>query len=78
MDNETPNALPSYLTSLLRTLGGLLGGYLIGKGYITAEQAPEIGGGVLAVAVAVWGLVSKYRSHKALKAAIAAPAGQSS
>lgn len=73
---DTTNALPTYLTSLLRTLGALIGGWLIGKGYITAEQAPQIGGALLAVFVAGWGLYSRHLADKKLKAAIAAPAGR--
>lgn len=73
---NTPSPIPSYVASILRTVGGIVGGYLIGKGYITAEQAPEIGGGVLALIVAGWGLYQKLSAHKALTAAIAAPAGR--
>lgn len=72
--DQAPNPVPSYLATLLRTLGGMVGGYLIGKGYITAEQAPEIGGGLLAAVVAIWGIVQKINAHKALKSAIASPA----
>lgn len=73
--DATPNPVPSYLASILRTVGGIVGGWLIGKGYITAEQAPEIGGGLLALVVAAWGLIQKLNAHKALKSAIAAPGG---
>lgn len=75
--DQTPSAVPSYVASILRTVGGIVGGWLIGKGYITAEQAPEIGGGLLAVVVAVWGIIQKINAHKALKSAISAPSGQS-
>lgn len=74
--NNTPNAIPSYVASILRTGGGIIGGYLIGKGYITADQAAELGGASLAVIAVGWSLYQKYAAHKALTAAIAAPAGK--
>lgn len=75
MDPQNSSAVPAYVASLLRTVGGMVGGYLIGKGYITAEQAPEIGGALLTIGIAVWSVVQKYNANKALQAAIAAPAG---
>lgn len=75
MDNQ-PSALPSYATSLLRSLLGFLGGFLVSNGLVTAEQVPElVGAGMVAASVA-WGLIQKHNAHKALKAAIDAPAGQ--
>jgi hypothetical protein len=61
--------MPSYVASLLRTVGAVLGGYLIEKGFISAQQAPELGGAVLAIIVVAWSLVQKYNAHKALTAA---------
>lgn len=73
--DENQSAIPSYVTSLLRTAGGLIGGYLIGKGYISGEQAATIGGALLALVVAGWSMYSKYKANAALNAAIAAPKG---
>lgn len=70
------STFPVYLTSLLRALGGVIGGYLIGKGYLTAEDATAIGGGLLAVIVALWSIHAKRKSIKALRDAIAAPSGK--
>lgn len=69
---NTPSIIPSYITSILRTAGGVIGGYLIAKGYITAENAPELGGAALTVIVALWSLYQKLSAHKTLTAAIRA------
>lgn len=74
MNDNSPSVVPSLFGTVLRAAGSAIGGYLIGKGYITAEQAPELGGAALTLIVAVWGLYSKLRAHSTLKAAIAAPA----
>jgi hypothetical protein len=75
---EQPSVLPSYMTSLLRSVATTLGGYLIGKGYITADQAPQFAGLVVVVGTAIWSLYQKWLAHKRLTAAIAAPAGAAS
>lgn len=78
MEPTTPSVIPSYVTGLLRTVGGIIGGYLIGKGYITAEQAAPLAAGALALVGAIWTIYSKNVANKKLKVAIAAPAGQAS
>jgi hypothetical protein len=75
MDNQVPNPIPSYIAAILRTVGALVAGYAIAKGYITAEQAPQIGGAILALIVAGWSIFQKVNAHGAFKAAVAAPAG---
>lgn len=72
MNPDTP--VPAYVATVVRSVAATIGGWAIGKGYITAEQAPEIGGALLVLATVVWGLIQKHNAHKDLKAAIAAPA----
>lgn len=67
--NNTPNPFPSYIGSIARSLGGVVAGYVIAKGYFTAEQTAQIGGGLAAAAIAGWSLYQKWRAHKMLKAA---------
>jgi uncharacterized membrane protein (UPF0136 family) len=76
MQDEAPSPLPTYLATLMRSVLTTLGGWLIGKGYITADQAPEIIGALTVGLTAVWAVIQKRNAHKALQAAIAAPAGQ--
>lgn len=70
--------MPSYVTSLLRVLGGVIGGWLIAKGYITADQAPEIGGAVLTLVASGWAITHTASTRAALTSAIAAPASKAS
>lgn len=70
------STIPLYVMSILRAVGGMLGGYLIGKGYITAEDATSVGGALLAVFVVLWSIHAKRQSIKALNDAIAAPSGR--
>jgi hypothetical protein len=76
MNDPTPSPIPAYVATLVRAGAATVGGWLIGKGYITADQAPEIAGGVMALAVVVWGLIQKISAHQALASAIKAPAGK--
>lgn len=75
---DAPSALPAYVASIVRTVAGPIGGYLIGKGYLTADQAPEVAGLLVVLATGIWSFVQKVNAHKALKAAVAAPSGQAS
>lgn len=70
------STLPLYVTSLLRQVAAMIAGYLVAKGYITAEDAPAIGGALLAVVAVLWSFNSRRKSVKALNDAIAAPSGQ--
>jgi hypothetical protein len=74
--DTNPSALPSMVASLLRTLFGFLGGFLVSKGIVSTEQLPEIIGAAMVVVTIVWSWVEKHNANKALKAAIAAPAGK--
>lgn len=65
--NATP--LPSYTAAVIRTGLGMAGGWLIGKGYVTADQLPEIGGLALGLLTLVWSLAHKVTTSKALQAA---------
>lgn len=73
--DTTPTALPSYVTSIIRTGLAVGGGWLIGKGYFTADQIPEIGGILMAVATGIWSLAHKASVSKSLAAAEAAAKG---
>jgi hypothetical protein len=75
MENN-PSALPGYISTLLKTGLGFVGGVLVSKGLITAEQATELTGAAILVIGVVYGLIAQHGAHTALKAAIAAPAGQ--
>lgn len=74
--DTAPNPLPAYLATVARAGLTTAGGYLVGKGVITAEQAPELVAAALIGLSVLWGFIQKYNAHKALKSAIAAPAGQ--
>jgi membrane protein DedA with SNARE-associated domain len=50
-------------------------GYVVSKGLASAEQVEAIVGGATAVGMAGWAIWQKQRAEKALKDAIAAPAG---
>jgi hypothetical protein len=76
MNATTPSPVPAYMATLVRAGAASLGGWLLGKGYITADQAPEIAGAVTILSVAVWGLIQKINAHQALASAIKAPAGK--
>lgn len=62
--------------SMIRMVIAILGGWLIGKGWITNEQLTEISGAAVILIPAIWAVWKNYNTHKALKDAIAAPAGQ--
>lgn len=68
--------LPSYATTVLGMAGGVAGGYLLKTGIVTADQLPALGGGAMVVLTLAWRLYAKWHARQALKAAIAAPAGQ--
>jgi hypothetical protein len=76
MNDTEPSAIPAYLASMIRTGLTALGGYLVGKGFLTAEQAPEVAGAVLTGLSAVWSLYQKWSANQKLSDAIAAPAGK--
>lgn len=71
------SAIPSYITTALRVVGATVGGYLVGKGYFTAEQAAQVGGGLMVLATTAWALYSAHAKTKKLNEAIQAPAGYS-
>jgi hypothetical protein len=74
MDDTT--ALPSYITTVLGVLGSFIGGYLLKTGLVTADQLPALGGAALTIGMVAWRLYAKRHAREALKAAIAAPAGE--
>lgn len=76
MPDEAPSAIPAYAAGLLRQGISMLAGYLVAKGVVSQEQAPEIVGGGLVVISAAWSWYQKASAQRHLKAAIAAPAGQ--
>lgn len=67
MEPTTPSAVPSYVAAIIRTLLGVLGGWLIGKGYVTADQLPELGGILLGAATLIWSIAHKVNVAKAFK-----------
>lgn len=71
-----PSVIPEFITSLIRNALALLAGFLVGKGVINAQDATALSGALLAAVPVVWSLVNKARANKALKSAIASPAGQ--
>lgn len=60
------SALPSLLTTLLRYVAGPIGGFLVGKGWIMADQVPQVAGVLLSIGAAGWGLYQTWRSHSKL------------
>lgn len=75
-DSAQVKTAPALLTTLFRYLLTTAGGFLIGKGWITGQQAAEIAGFALPLAAGAWGLWSTYAGKKTLKAAIDAPPGK--
>lgn len=73
--DTTPGAVPTYLASIARWAIATGAGFLIGKGYVTAEQAATVSAAALALLPLAWSLIQKRNAGKALKDAIAAPAG---
>lgn len=73
---EVPDILPKQIASVLRHGLTFLGGFLLSKGYITAEIVPQFIAGGLALSALGWSIVQQVNSHKALKDAVAAPAGR--
>ncbi len=73
--DSTDVALPGWFTPILRNVLALVSGFVIAKGWFTAEQWVQIGGGITAAAGAIWTLYSRAQTRKKLKEAIAAPAG---
>jgi hypothetical protein len=71
MEPNTTTA-PGYIQGLVRTVLAVAGGFLIGKGWVTADQLPEIGGLAVAVAVGLWSLVHKANLATALQNAVTA------
>lgn len=76
MNDTAPSAVPAYIGSLVRNALVLVSGYIIGKGWLTSDQANAFTGAALAALPIVWSLVQKHNANKALKSAIAAPAGK--
>lgn len=76
-DPDAPKSMaPALLTTIVRQVLMTGGAWAVGKGYITGEQAIQLGGAAVAVAGAVWGLYSRYVNTRKLNDAIAAPAGK--
>ena len=71
----TPSAVPSYIASIVRNLLAVASGFVVGKGWIDAEQGVAITGAIMAVIPVTWSLVQKHNANKALKSAINSPAG---
>lgn len=75
MDSTTPtvvnsNQLPGLAAAALRYIASPLAAYLLGKGYITADQATEVGTVLIVVGSAVWGLYGTWKSkHTVVKIA---------
>lgn len=63
---------PGYIQGLVRTLMAVAGGFMIGKGWVTAEQLPEVAGLAVAVAVGIWSLIHKLNLATALQNAVTA------
>ncbi len=69
----TANPLPSILTTLLRYVAAPIGGFLLGKGWIMADQLPEVAGVLMFVASGVWGIYSTWKTHGKLVTVAADP-----
>lgn len=76
LNDPLPSSFPPVVATALRVAGGVVGGYLVGKGYFTAEQAPQIGGAALSIIAAGWAIYASWKKNQKLKAAIIAPAGK--
>lgn len=58
--------------SAIRTLLGVLAGWLVGKGYLSQDQAGPVVSAVLVIAPVLWGVVEKFKSEKVTQARIVA------
>lgn len=76
MSDNIPNALPSYLASVARFAGGAAATYLVNHGLADKSQEATIVGCALGLVTLGWALIQKRNAHKALTAAIIAPAGK--
>ena len=76
--DTNPSALPAQMQGQLRAGLAFVGGILVSKGLIAADQVPALVGFGTLAAGALWSWWSHRQANKALKAAIAAPAGQAS
>jgi uncharacterized membrane protein YebE (DUF533 family) len=69
------NSLPSVLQTIIGSAAGMLGGFLVGRGWITADQIPQVAGVLMAIGGAAWTAYQAWRNHKKLViTADAAPA----
>ena len=75
-DVKLPAEWPGQVQGLARTILSFGGGYIVAKGWLTGEQAMQLAGIAVPVVVFAWGALTRHLHHKALNAAIMAPAGQ--
>lgn len=74
--DQAPSPVPSYAAGILRNAISGLVAYAAGKGWLPADQAPEVVAGAVVLVSAIWSIIQKRNAHVDLKAAIAAPTGQ--
>lgn len=72
---EQPSTLPAVLANITRHAAQLAAGALVSKGVITDGQTETVTGVLIGIAALAWGIFQKVSARKALKDAIAAPAG---
>lgn len=74
-DEPAPPLIPAYVATILRAVIAASGGYIVQQGWLSADDLEKVTGGLMILGATVWGLVQKHNAQKALKKAIAAPAG---
>ena len=73
--NTQPDLLPASTAALIRQGLTFIGGILVARGVVDESAVPELVGAALSVISFSWSVLQKRKALKALKAAIAAPAG---
>lgn len=71
-DNTTladaqPGLVPANLASTARNLFSAGAGFLVGRGYITSDQATELVGVGMVLLPVIWSFYTNWRTHQALK-----------
>lgn len=65
---------PEVVTTIARYLVTFVGGWIVAKGWITADQLPQVAGVILGAVPLIWGAWSAFRNKsKLITTAEAAP-----
>ena len=61
-----PSVLPDVVKTIIRWVAGPLGGFLIGRGWISADQAMQLPGLIMALVAGGWALYSTVSKKQTL------------